>query len=391
MNFFSSPQDREATLKVTRIIAFLAFLDSIIKYNDKNICIKAALLILVVVLAGNEILRDAVLFKNKTLLYYLSYLSSNIILGYLTYKIYGIGTEVYNILLLIEVILHFEKVPMILILINFMIYYISRTANIGIFSFSNVENIGPSYCFGLIIVYFFRSIIIEKGKTEKLNEELENVNHRLKLYAEELEQLTVAKERTRIAQELHDSIGHSLTALSMNLEFAESAVSKNPQKAKEVILKAHHMTKDCMVNLRKAVSVLKDTSPLEELRKAINEIFNNFNGADKVRFILNMDDEAENLNIQIKDCIYKTVREAITNGIKHGHATCFTIDIIKKADVVKLHINNNGMECDTITKSNGVIGIENRIYALSGTVDFYSENGKGFTVDANIPLPQIYN
>lgn len=386
MNFFSSAEERRITLRVVQVIAFLTILDKILKYSNENMYMKGLLLMLALILAVSNIIRSKVFENNKAFGYFFSYVISNLIIGYFTYKIQCMGTEVYNVMLLIELIVFCENIPIPFILSNFIIYYIAKGVDIGLTKINTFESIAASYFMPLILVYFFRNIIFEKGKTEKLNKELESANQTLKEYSTKLEELTVAKERTRIAQEIHDSIGHSLTALSMNLEFAENAISINPEKAKEVVRKAYNITKDCMVNLRKAVSMLKETSSLENLRKAINEIFKNFEVTNKIRFILEMEEEVETVKPEIKYCIYKTVREAITNGIKHGHATFFTIEILKNSREVILQVTNNGLECDNITKSNGIIGIENRINALSGTVDFYSEKGSGFTIKANIPL-----
>ena len=71
-----------------------------------------------------------------------------------------------------------------------------------------------------------------KNKIEDLNKELKNANITLKQYSAKIEELTIAKERTTIAQELHDSIGHSLIALKMNLEYAENVVELQPDKGK---------------------------------------------------------------------------------------------------------------------------------------------------------------
>lgn len=386
MHFFSSAQNRKNVLRVIEIVAFLSILDRILKYNDKNMYIKTVLFILTFIFLVNEIIREYIFTKNRAFEYYFSYIISNIIIGCFMYKIECAGTEIYNVKLLIELIVFCGNKSVLMIMLNFIIYYIARGMGVGLFKISTFQNIAVNYFFQFLILDFFNSIIIEKTKTEKLNSQLESANMTLKKYAEKLKEFTVAQERTRIAQELHDSIGHSLTALSMNLEFAENVIDKKPEKAKEVIVKAHGIAKNCMADLRKAVSILKETDSSENFRMSINEIFRNFDGANKIRFILNMDEEAENIDIQIKDCIYKTVREAITNGVKHGSANVFTIDIFVENKCVNLHINNNGLECNNIVKSNGVIGIENRIYALSGTVSFGSEKGNGFTVDASIPL-----
>ncbi len=171
----------------------------------------------------------------------------------------------------------------------------------------------------------------------------------------------------------------------MNLEYAENVVDLKPEKAKEVIAKTHNISKDCIVKLREVVSVLKEDSSIKNLRHSINKLFENFHNSERYKFNLEMEDDIEKEMPNIKSCIYKTVMEGITNGIKHGNAEVFNIEIIKFYDNILFKVSNNGIECSNIKKSNGMRGIEKRITDLGGTVKFYCEKGIGFTIDANIP------
>ncbi len=89
------------------------------------------------------------------------------------------------------------------------------------------------------------------------------------------------------------------------------------------------------------------------------------------------------MNCRIKNGIYKTVLEAVTNGIKHGRASIFIINIYKETGKIFLIITNNGLECTRIVKDTGITGSEKRISQLGGEVEFYSRNG--LTVKAVIP------
>jgi signal transduction histidine kinase len=178
---------------------------------------------------------------------------------------------------------------------------------------------------------------MEKIKTEKLNTELKATNLKLKQYSK----FTIAKERTRIAQELHDSIGHSLVALSMNLEYAENVVAIKPEKAKTTIQNCYTLSKDSLKTLRKAVSVLKETNSITNLRDDIEQIFINFKNTNTYKFNLDFDEQVEKFSREIKTCIFKILREAITNGIKHGNATPFNIHIYKSSNDIIFKIEKN--------------------------------------------------
>ncbi|MDP4145858.1 MAG: sensor histidine kinase [Bacillota bacterium] len=384
MDMSQAQRRRLAALKTTRYFAMFSILHQILRDNntDKNITI--VLIALVLVFEGNNYIRKSYLKRNRDIWFYFSYAVSVISLGFLSYRLSSFGTQLYNIVLLIELIVTEKKVAIWAVIFEGVTFCLASTR----FDLSDIYSIGSivfSYLVSLFIVLLFRNLVVEKVKVDHLNEELREVNLTLKEYTAKIEELTIAKERTRIAQELHDSIGHSLVALKMNLEYAENVVDLKPEKAKEVINKAQNLSKDCIIDLRKAVSLLKEEVSVEKLRQAIIELFQKFKETNSIRLNLDMEDSVEEVNPDIKNCIYKTVREAVTNGIKHGKATVFNVEILKSSGIIVLKVKNNGLECDTIVKSNGVRGIEDRINALGGKVDFISGKGIGFAIEATIP------
>ncbi len=385
MDIFSSTKSRLLVLKAMQYLAVLSILDTILNYYKTNSNMKFILILMILMLQGNNHIRSKYLKDRKGKLYYLSYAISVIAVGYFTYELKCFGTAVYNVFLLIEIIVTIKKVEVLAVIFTFLVYCISNVPYVDLTKADSVKSAVINYLGSLFIVFLFRNTIIEKTRIEVLNKELKATNLKLKEFSNKIEELTIAKERTRIAQELHDSIGHSLVALKMNLEYAENVLELKPEKAKEVINKTQNISKDCITNLRKAVSLLKEKNSVKKLRESINELFQNFKETNRIKLILQMNDKVEAVSPDIKNCIYKTVREAVTNGIKHGNADVFDIEIFKESNMIILKVKNNGLECNNIVKSNGVKGIEERIEALGGKVKFNSEKGSGFTIEAGIP------
>jgi signal transduction histidine kinase len=106
----------------------------------------------------------------------------------------------------------------------------------------------------------------------------------------------------------------------------------------------------------------------------------------KLKFTLNFDKEVESGNQDMKNCIYNSVRESVTNGLKHGKAQQFLIDIAKSGERIRVVVEDNGEGCGQIKKSHGLQGIEERICLLHGKVSFSSEKGRGFKLLAEIPV-----
>ncbi|MGL4774276.1 MAG: sensor histidine kinase [Clostridium sp.] len=342
-------------------------------------------LVILLLFVGNNLIRDKYIGNYSKILTNISYIASLFFLGFLVYGYSSFGTAVYNVLLMIEVVNQRNKISYPLIILHGILFFVFNGLVNEVINGGNSylfdADLTFSYIFTLIMVFMFKHVKENRDETIRLNKELS----RAYLYEKEL---TIQKERYRIAQELHDSIGHSLIALKMNLEFAEQAFEINPTKTKEVIIKANSLSKECISTLREVVSILNEESNIDNLRDSLNELFEKFESTNNVNFNLDLYEYIDDLDVKIKDCIYKTVRESITNGIKHGNATMFKITVLSGLHDIRLSIYNNGISSNEVKKSNGVKGIENRISALGGRVDFKASPPKGFTVNATLPYIQ---
>lgn len=245
------------------------------------------------------------------------------------------------------------------------------------------------YIMGIFIFLYIRVEFNERIKAQKLNDELNEAYKKLKEYSSKIEELTITKERNRVASDIHDSLGHSLTALIMHLDFLENVVDKDGEKTKAIISKCQNLARESMTGLRGAVYALKEERQSKGLRISINELIDNFMVNEGIEISLNLEEALENISPDIKNIIYRTVQEALTNGIRHGKATEFSIDIFDVQDGVEFKINDNGMGCEKIVMGNGLYNIEKRIYSVDGRVKFSGKTDKGFLIDAYIPLKEV--
>ncbi|MGL4849442.1 MAG: sensor histidine kinase [Clostridium sp.] len=216
------------------------------------------------------------------------------------------------------------------------------------------------FCIVVIMIHIRSK---DKKKIKYLNKELVEQNKKLKEYSEKVEILTLEKERNRVAQELHDSLGHYLMAISMHLNMLEKI--KSEEKKEEIFLKTKGLVKESIKELRDTVYKLKDESNLSFIKR-IYDLEENLK--EKVKFINDIDERIELESDEIKEALYITIKECITNGLKHGDSTEFEISIKIKNEKIQFSIMNNGSLPENIKKSNGVLGIEERIEKIGGTV-----------------------
>ncbi|MFR5264922.1 sensor histidine kinase [Clostridium sp.] len=258
-----------------------------------------------------------------------------------------------------------------------------------------IKNNSSEYLITITIIYFFILILLILSKNQRknrkkiytLNKELQEQNLKLQEYSLKIEELTLEKERTRVAQELHDSLGHYLMAISMHLDFLERTLTSHPQKAQETISKTKEIVNDSIKNLRKTVYELKENKIDRSLTDALNSLLENLSIGNSIDFHVTYSNIIETLSPNLKDIIYKTVKESLTNAIKHGNPSSININILLIGNKLHLTIGNTGKKGSQIIMSNGLNGIKNRIESYKGTVNF-SYTNVGFKVSALIDLTE---
>ena len=108
------------------------------------------------------------------------------------------------------------------------------------------------------------------------------------------------------------------------------------------------------------MSILKDKSinTQIELEELLNDMIGSLQTSGKLKFAINFDKEVESSNQDMKNCIYNSVRESVTNGLKHGKAEQFLIDITKSSERIQVVVEDNGEGCVHIEKYNGLQAIK---------------------------------
>ncbi|WP_334074555.1 MULTISPECIES: sensor histidine kinase [Paenibacillus] len=333
----------------------------------------------------NDLLRVYVLKNRRNNgLYQLSLAFSILSIALYVYLLDSFATNIYYIFPIFEMFMGAAMVRLWLLALHAAVY-LGLVYSLN----SSLQDTLLSYLATLLVVFLFRQNQLEKNKVKSLNEELLTANIKLLENARQLREITIVKERTDIAQELHDNLGHSLVALKMHLEFAGQVLDNRPYRSAEAINKALDISQAAISSLRKAVSVLKEDALNRgvQLQESINELIRSMKMVSNLKFDLHFDPACEEALPALKDVIYRTVQEAVTNGLKHGQAERFWISIAvdKTGSMIKVLVENNGANCTSIVKSHGLRGIEERIRLLRGTVRFSSGPRSGFTIAADLP------
>lgn len=209
--------------------------------------------------------------------------------------------------------------------------------------------------------------------------ELEDAKQRLLNSAKETAYIAEIRERNRIAREIHDTVGHSIAGILIQLQ----AVQKLKQRDEE---KSDNLLKDSIKRLSETLDMMRNT--VHNIKPGnivgleyIKSIINNFNYCH-VDFKTSGD--FNSLPANVLETISSDIKEALTNSYKYSKATNIEVKIDINDSAVRVYIKDNGEGCPNLREGFGLMGIKERIKNLGGTVSFSGENG--FIIVYVIPL-----
>lgn len=209
--------------------------------------------------------------------------------------------------------------------------------------------------------------------------ELEVAKQRLLNSAKETAYIAEIRERNRIAREIHDTVGHSLAGILIQLQAAQKLKHRDEEKSDKLL-------KDSIERLSEALNVMRNT--VHNIKPGniigleyIKSIINNFNYCP-VDFKSSGD--FNSLPANVLETISSDIKEALTNAYKYSKASAIDIKIDITDSIVRVYIKDNGEGCPSLKEGFGLLGVRERIKNLGGTVSFSGENG--FSIVYVIPL-----
>ena len=187
-------------------------------------------------------------------------------------------------------------------------------------------------------------------------------------------------ERLRIARDLHDLVGHHLTALSLQLEVADHLVEG---RAREPVERARAIARLLLADVREVVSDLRDRElDLTPLLQAMAAEL------PRPRVTLDLPDSLSVDDGEHAQVVLRLVQEALTNAVRHAHADRIWIRLRSEPDGLLVEARDDGRGTASIEPGNGLRGMRERVHAAGGELELTSAPGQGFTVRANLPLPR---
>ena len=248
--------------------------------------------------------------------------------------------------------------------------------------------LGSVLIFGLVIL--FLQLLVDIAMMERQGQEKLAIAHtRLQHYALQVEELATVQERNRIARDLHDSLGHSLTVFNLHLGAAIRLIHTNPTEAEALLKEIQQLGSRALAEVSQSVAMLR-ADPLagQDLAGAIALLVDQFHRTTGVlpntKITL-----TQPLPHQYNLTIYRIVQEGVTNISKHAAATQIDLHLEKTATGIRVELTDNGrgFEPEKNTTGFGLRGMRERVWALGGTLDLLTSPGQGCRIIVSLPPP----
>lgn len=225
--------------------------------------------------------------------------------------------------------------------------------------------------FGVSIFSFIISFVAFRQQNAK--EELRMLNTELKATQVLLADSSRINERLRISRELHDLIGHHLTALTLNLEAASHMTEGKPQT---YVKKAHSIARLLLADVREVVGKFRQSGTLD-LGLAIKELLA---GLPTLKVTQEIPEQFLVEDPKLAQTILRCAQELITNAMKHAQASELKVKLERTENSVILMVQDNGIGLGKSQMGNGMTGLAERVKLLYGHCDYKSENGLAATL-----------
>ena len=245
----------------------------------------------------------------------------------------------------------------------------------AVFSYVGVSFVENYATFAMIVLVEILTLtLVSEQKARFEAEQLSN----------EVESLATELERTRIAQEIHDSLGHTLTSLNIQLEVSRKFFERDQQRAYEALDLAKQLAGQSLTDVRTAIQSIRQ--PDFDLKEAINSLAKQIQASQQLEILLDISDD--NIPKAISYQLFRIVQECLTNVMKHAEASQVKVSLFNDNKRIELKVSDNGKGLPAEVKSHGfgIRGMQERVESMHGNLEIQSSPGNGTNLQVTIPL-----
>jgi signal transduction histidine kinase len=264
---------------------------------------------------------------------------------------------------------------------------------------TNPYQIHSNFLFVLALVFTLslaHVLMREKAsrtRSERLLAALEETHRQLRIYADQVEELATAKERNRLARDIHDSLGHYLTIINVQLEKALAFRERNQEEADQAVRDAKRLASEALQDVRRSVGTLRATQDVFVLVPAINDLVERVR-SDQLSIELRIEGREDGYSKHALLTLFRAAQEGLTNVQKYAGASLAQVELQFGEDCASLCLTDNGrgFEPEILVTlpagregSYGLQGVRERLELVGGSMQLESRPGEGTSLCVSVP------
>jgi len=219
------------------------------------------------------------------------------------------------------------------------------------------------------------------------HEALQLAHEQLGTYSDQVEELTVIRERNEIAREIHDTVGHKMTAMLVQLQLAGELSGKDDNQTKEIIRTCEQLGRDALNEIRMSVRTLKDELPVNvPLHHTLKSMLEDFSALTGLEVIFDTGKDQNHVPVTLHQAIKRIIQEALTNTKRHSDATKCQILLSSDYEKVELHIKDNGTGTKSFIPGFGLNNMKERVHEQGGSIYFKGMQESEFLIHIEFQL-----
>lgn len=233
----------------------------------------------------------------------------------------------------------------------------------------------------LVLIGHIVTTLMEEQREQR--QQLREANRQLVRYASTLEQLAVSRERNRLARELHDTLAHTLSALTVQLDASTAIWDQTPQRAREMVQHALDTARSGLGETRRALASLR-AAPLVDLglALALQSLADNIAERRGLDVKTEIATGLESLPAEVEQTYYRVAQEALDNVVRHAGASEATLRLQRDNNALVLEVRDDGrgMSPERDGDRYGLQGMRERAELIGATLEVASTPEAGTTV-----------
>jgi signal transduction histidine kinase len=232
---------------------------------------------------------------------------------------------------------------------------------------------------------------------EEAHQQLGDAHQQLRSYAEQVEELATTKERNRLAREIHDSLGHYLTIINVQLEKALVFRERDVDESYQAVETAKRLAHEALQEVRRSVSALRSLEDGFAFTPAISDLVERIQSR-QLSVALKIVGSEKGYSQQALLTLFRAAQEGLTNIEKHASASSAELEIELEDAFARLRLRDNGQGFDLAALaalqpgrqgSYGLQGLRERLEQVGGTLEISSSQEEGTYLSANVPKVSV--